>query len=313
MTKDVKQTREDEITDNSPRITEEYSAEQFRVRRSNGVLMGGLERWYDDVVLFSQVATGNINFYVSRDYSDEASIRFTRNTGSRYPSIYSPHDIFRIVGKKRLELSGRGRGVDNNNNPDAVIDEAGDFGIGVANPSKRLHVGGSARIDGEMDSQSLVTGNARTTGRLSVAMEPFGDENLQVTGGSRISGNSFFGFEPKESIQISNSNLTKYSTFVKGGVLSEDFAIAPYSNWRSNLIKGAYQPKALEEIETLIQNNKALPNMPTLKEIENGGYSLREMNMKLLNQVEDLMLYAIEQNKKIVALSERLDELEKKE
>jgi len=80
-----------------------------------------------------------------------------------------------------------------------------------------------------------------------------------------------------------------------------------------------YKLKSLEDIEMFIQQNGHLPNIPTAsdveknkginlgempneKEVANEGINTSEMITKLLKQQEEIVLYIIEQNKRIELL-----------
>ena len=58
-----------------------------------------------------------------------------------------------------------------------------------------------------------------------------------------------------------------------------------------------YQLKSLEEVEQFVQENKHLPDVPSAKQMEESGVGLAEMNKLLLQKVEELTIYMIEQNK----------------
>ena len=74
----------------------------------------------------------------------------------------------------------------------------------------------------------------------------------------------------------------------------------------------SYKLRTLAEVENYITTNKHLPNVPSAKEIQDKGtLSLTDMNLKLLEKVEELTLYMIEQNKKVEAQNKRIAELEK--
>jgi|GEM_PF-1927457 len=67
-----------------------------------------------------------------------------------------------------------------------------------------------------------------------------------------------------------------------------------------------YNLMSLDELRTFVEQNQHLPNIKSEEEfIEQGDYSLGEMNVKLLEKVEELTLY-------ILQLEERIDQLEKK-
>ena len=58
-----------------------------------------------------------------------------------------------------------------------------------------------------------------------------------------------------------------------------------------------YKLKSLPEVENYIKQNNHLPEIPSAKEIESNGLMLAEMNLSLLKKIEELTLYAIEQQK----------------
>jgi hypothetical protein len=59
-----------------------------------------------------------------------------------------------------------------------------------------------------------------------------------------------------------------------------------------------YKLKTLKEVEDYVKENSHLPEIPSAKEIDKNGLMLAEMNMALLKKIEELTLYAIEQEKK---------------
>lgn len=69
-----------------------------------------------------------------------------------------------------------------------------------------------------------------------------------------------------------------------------------------------YDLRELDEVESYIQENKHLPDVPSGKEFEEKGANLIEMNYTLLRKVEELTLYVIEQQKQIEELRERVGE-----
>ena len=71
-----------------------------------------------------------------------------------------------------------------------------------------------------------------------------------------------------------------------------------------------YPIKNIEDVETFVKENKHLPEIPSAKEMEENGIELGEMNIKLLQKIEELTLYLIEQNKKTKAQGEKIKGLE---
>lgn len=67
----------------------------------------------------------------------------------------------------------------------------------------------------------------------------------------------------------------------------------------------------LGELETFIKEYKHLPGMPTKKEIEQKGQNLGVIQLKLLQKIEELILYMIEMNKQVKSLKAENEELKR--
>jgi hypothetical protein len=63
-----------------------------------------------------------------------------------------------------------------------------------------------------------------------------------------------------------------------------------------------YELRGLDSVESFIQQNKHLPDVPSAKEFQEKGGNIVEMNYTLLRKIEELTLYVIEQNKQIEKL-----------
>jgi hypothetical protein len=79
-----------------------------------------------------------------------------------------------------------------------------------------------------------------------------------------------------------------------------------------------YKLKTLEEVEQYINVNKHLPDVPSEKEVKENGLNLGQSDAVLLQKIEELTLYLIEQNKtqkrlieEVKTLKEKNSELEK--
>ena len=73
-----------------------------------------------------------------------------------------------------------------------------------------------------------------------------------------------------------------------------------------------YNLLPLQEVETFIQQNKHLPNIPSATEMQKNGLDMGDQQTKLLQKVEELTLYLIEQSKKIEQLQSEINALKKK-
>ncbi len=73
-----------------------------------------------------------------------------------------------------------------------------------------------------------------------------------------------------------------------------------------------YTLPSLQEVEKFVTKNKHLPEIASAKEMQKEGINLSEMNIKLLQKIEELTLYVIEQNKRIELQQKENQSLEKR-
>ncbi|SHN30292.1 hypothetical protein [Mucilaginibacter sp. OK098] len=72
-----------------------------------------------------------------------------------------------------------------------------------------------------------------------------------------------------------------------------------------------YALPSLTEVKTYIDQNHHLPDVPSAAEVEKNGLNLGEMNRVLVQKVEELTLYLIEQNKQLAEQSKQLIDQQK--
>jgi hypothetical protein len=77
------------------------------------------------------------------------------------------------------------------------------------------------------------------------------------------------------------------------------------------VFEGSYALPKLEEVEKFIKENKHLPEISSAEEMEKEGVNIGEFQIKLLQKIEELTLYSIEQNKQIKLQAEKIEKLEK--
>ncbi|WP_143070781.1 tail fiber protein [Flagellimonas taeanensis] len=99
---------------------------------------------------------------------------------------------------------------------------------------------------------------------------------------------------------------------VKGNIHAEEVKVDLSVPGPDYVFKDRYNLKSLEEVQNYIKEHGHLPNIPSAKEMEDNGIQLGEMNMKLLEKIEELTLYTIQQQKLIEDLIQQ-NKLQEKE
>lgn len=107
-------------------------------------------------------------------------------------------------------------------------------------------------------------------------------------------------------------NQNNYSLWVSDGIVSEDYVVANVNQWSDYVFEKAYPLLSLQKLEDFINKNKHLPAIPSEAEVKKNGYSQAKLNNGFLKTIEELTLYAIEQDKKVNTLEEKVNTLEEK-
>jgi hypothetical protein len=76
--------------------------------------------------------------------------------------------------------------------------------------------------------------------------------------------------------------------------------------WPDYVFENDYKLMSLYEVEKFVITNGHLPKVPNREETINSGMDLGEINVILLEKIEELMLYTIQQQKEIDSLKERM-------
>jgi len=107
---------------------------------------------------------------------------------------------------------------------------------------------------------------------------------------------------------------TSYKLFVQTGILTEKVKVAVNcsTDWADYVFAKDYKLKSLSEVEEFILKNNHLPNVASASEVVENGLDLGKMDAKLLEKVEELTLYLIQQNKQIEEMKLEINSLKKK-
>ena len=72
-----------------------------------------------------------------------------------------------------------------------------------------------------------------------------------------------------------------------------------------------YQLRPLSEVKTFIQENKHLPEIKSAQEMQEDGVSVNELQTQLLQKIEELTLYLIQQEQTIQEMRQEIEQLKK--
>jgi len=189
--------------------------------------------------------------------------------------------------------------------PLALNPLGGFVGIGTASPGTLLHLKNS-------DPTLITLQRENSTANVNIAYK--NDNNL-IYAGLDVNGGFTIGTEPNliaSSVFTarSNGNIGIGTTApteklsVKGKIRAQEIKVE-LTGWADYVFAKDYKLPTLEETENHIKKNGHLPNIPSAAEVAKNGVELGEMNKKLLQKIEELTLYIIDQQKRIEKLENK--------
>lgn len=218
------------------------------------------------------------------------------------------------------------------------LTEAGNLGVGVSSPESPLHVKHSQgtkygiKIQSNSytdNSKALIefatSGSSNVHGAYIGAIRvPQGSGKSDIIFGTNSNGD-LTSDNIEERMRIANNGNVGIGTdnpdtklTVAGKIHAQEVKVTVAAGSVPDYVfNKEYHLKSLEAVEAHINKEGHLPNIPSAKDLEYHGLKLKEMNLKLLEKIEELMLYTIAQDKelkekdvKINLLSNKLNSLE---
>lgn len=187
----------------------------------------------------------------------------------------------------------------------------GNVGIGTNTPKGKIHIGDDSGSGVEIDNrisnvasqipaQIFWAESSPSTQAGDLILAPRTDISTSIAfytnNGSNIN----------ERLRIAgNGNMVLHGKFEAKEVKVTSTPTADF------VFEKEYDLPKLEEVEKHIKDKKHLPEIASAKEMEKNGVNVGEFQIQLLQKIEELTLYSIEQNKKLKLQSEKVEKLEK--
>jgi|GEM_PF-727554 len=238
--------------------------------------------------------------------------RFVNNGGTNIQFEDTSGDTWQLINEDIGSFPGFSISRSGSGTRELVLDRdgnmtlAGGLGVGTSTPTAPLHV---QRSDG---TAKLVVEETSASAETRTMLSFFNN------GGVRVN------FNDNWTISATGGNLSFDSPTGAGGGTGNEVQMQPdgdlaiTGNFISNgttlsvpdyVFEPDYELLPLREVRTFIETNKHLPNVPSAKELT-GPINLSKMQMKLLEKIEELTLYTLEQQETIQRLEARLAAIE---
>ncbi len=201
------------------------------------------------------------------------------------------------------------------------VTNAGDVGIGTTTPSEKLEVNGNIKSTGAIiDNEDYAHSNIRLGHESNDRI--YADNSVAESYG----GGYFFRVHNDDvtndyidammiakngNIGIGTKKTDDYKLAVAGstGIIAEKVTVKVEGQWPDYVFTNEYDLPTLKEVEKQIKENGHLQNIPSAKEVEENGVELGDISKNLLQKVEELTLYTIQQEKKLEQQNKEIEEL----
>ncbi len=194
----------------------------------------------------------------------------------------------------------------NNHSSDMVINQDGNVGIGHSDPGAfKLRVNGQIR---GTDAISVETGGSYKVSLNGITDSYIVGRDNALQQKFRISSNGDTWFTGGD-VGIGTSSPDEKLT-VKGKIHAEEVRVDLSVPGPDYVFKDDYELRSLPEVREFIETHGHLPNIPSAEEMETHGVELGAMEMKLLEKIEELTLYLLDQQKRYDDLEQRTQLLE---
>lgn len=179
-------------------------------------------------------------------------------------------------------------------NIDNLYSKNGNIGIGNSSPLSRLDIASSKQD--EYNYGDILIGDSTISMRFGTApdhswIQSYGGKPLFI---NRLGNNTVLNSQGG-NVGIGTTN-PQNKLDVNGTLHAKEVKI-DMAGWADFVFEKDYQLPTLDEVEQHIHEKGHLPNIPNTKEVTENGLSLGENQKLLLQKIEELTLYSIEQNK----------------
>ncbi len=181
------------------------------------------------------------------------------------------------------------------------VSASGNVGIGTPSPAGSLDI---KRLSGDVSlnltgaAKTWVIKNTAANGRLTFGGGPGAPTPFKLAANA-VENLLRVGVVNATTVDINGDLVVTGNCTEVNGPCAPDYVFEPDC-----------QLLPLAELEEFLKANKHLPGIPSASEFSAKGINMREMNYKLLEKVEELVLYTLSQQKTIDALEQRLRRLE---
>ena len=180
-------------------------------------------------------------------------------------------------------------------------------GLGTTTPEKKLDVEGAVRVKSGNSFEFLRAGD--NAYGYSIWSDGAGHFNLGQGSAANLRQNIHLFINANTSFVGVGTTTPAYKLDVCGTIRAKEVKV-DLQGGCDFVFESNYKLMDLKTLEHFVKTKQHLPEIASEKEMIENGVNMKELQMKLLQKIEELTLYTIEQNKELQIMKEKIAKLE---
>ncbi|WP_353121704.1 hypothetical protein [Dysgonomonas capnocytophagoides] len=225
---------------------------------------------------------------------------YSNNLGTRVYSI-SSRDVDGTI--ERVKIVKEQKGGASDNYILKVMETSNGYDIILESSKPWLSINIQSSLSFSSGGGSSIT--PITTQQIT----KYNGNGVDITNTSKVQLISIYSTNSQGNVGIGTDN-PQNKLDVAGTIRATEVKVE--TGWADFVFDKDYKLPTLQEVENHINEHNHLPDIPSEAEVKENGVSIGEMQAKLLQKIEELTLYVIQQDKTIKNLENKVQKLEAK-
>ncbi|MFR9165127.1 MAG: hypothetical protein ACLVKO_02435 [Dysgonomonas sp.] len=194
---------------------------------------------------------------------------------------------------------------------DYRLGEYSDRNTGGIGEGKRLYFEGTNTTSNHIYMSKFTTNSYDAALRVNIGLDK-SDHHKFAVGCTYYGDNKWYSSmvvtaSGKVGIGVENPQNT---LDVNGTIRAKEVRVE--TGWADFVFDKDYKLPALSEVKAHIDEHKHLPGIPSATEVQENGVGLADMTTKMMQKIEELTLYVIQQNEKSAEQQQTIEKLNKR-
>lgn len=246
--------------------------------------------------------------------STTSNLQFSNSNNSKYWAISSrnnwrhPNGSYEGYDLRYTFYNG------SNWNTALTLEDVGQVGFGLTDPNETVHIYSNTSSRKPMVKfhyehahykvhwrLGVETGSGHSPGTFMLYRQASGESTPSIPLQVNVNGQVMLG-----------TQLRKYNTSDPAVRVNGELCVTTSGSCPDYVFADDYELMSLADLKSYLKVNKHLPGVKSAAEIEEqGGVHMVEISYSMLEKIEELTLYTLEQEERINAQSKQIQELQK--